>query len=87
VVLPKEAVLRELKQAHVFVAAGEGDEMHAERREVTLGLEEGDRIQALGGIEPGERLVVAGQGSLAEGDRIRTLDAEETKAAAASLEG
>jgi membrane fusion protein (multidrug efflux system) len=87
VVLPKGAVLRELKQAHVFVAAGEGDEMHAERREVTLGLEEGDRIQALGGIEPGERLVVAGQGSLAEGARIRTLDAEETKAAAASLEG
>jgi len=78
VLLPKQAVLRELKQAHVFVAAGEGDAMHAERREVTLGLEEGDVVQAVAGIEPGERLVVAGQGSLSEGARIRTLDAEGT---------
>ncbi len=82
VMLPKDAVLRELKQAHVFVAAGEGEAMTAVRRAVTLGLEEGDRVQALSGVEPGERLVVAGQGSLSEGARIRTLDASEAEKAA-----
>lgn len=77
VVLPREAVLRELKQAHVFVATGEGDEMVAERRAVTLGLEESERVEAISGIEPGERVIVAGQGSLSDGARIRTLDLGE----------
>lgn len=76
VVVPKDAVLRELQQAHVFVARGEGDDMVAARRAVTLGLEDGDRVQATSGVEPGERLVVAGQGSLSDGERIRTLDAD-----------
>ncbi len=82
VVLPREAVLRELKQAHVFVATGEGDRMRAERRAVTLGLEESDRVEALSGIEPGERVIVAGQGSLTDGAAIRTLDLSEQAALA-----
>jgi len=82
VVLPREAVLRELKQAHVFVAAGEGEQMRAERRAVTLGLEESDRVEALSGIEPGERVIIAGQGSLSDGAAIRTLDLAEEAALA-----
>ena len=82
VVLPREAVLRELKQAHVFVATGEGEEMRAERRAVTLGLEESERVEALSGIEPGERVIVAGQGSLSDGAAIRTLDLSEQAALA-----
>ncbi len=73
-VLPKEAVLRELQQAHVFVAQGEGDTMTAARREVTLGLEEGGRVEALSGVHAGDRLIVAGQGALKDGSRIRVLD-------------
>ncbi|HMB52643.1 MAG TPA: efflux RND transporter periplasmic adaptor subunit [Thermoanaerobaculia bacterium] len=75
-VLPREAVLRELKQAHVFVAQGDGDEMTAVRRAVTLGIEETERVE-VSGLEAGERVVVAGQGSLSDGARIRELTADQ----------
>lgn len=86
VLLPKEAVVRELQQAHVFVAKQAKDGLVAERRDVTLGLEEGGRVQALSGLEPGEELVVAGQGSLEDGQAIRKLGAD-TKAAVADAAG
>lgn len=85
VVLPRDAVLRELKQAHVFVAEGEGDDLHAVRREVTLGLEDGDRVQAVAGLDAGERLVVAGQGALSDGAAIRTLPSDATADATAEV--
>lgn len=74
VVLPKEAVIRELQQAHVFVARQDGDKLVAARRAVTLGLEEGSRVEVLSGLEAGERLIVAGQGALKDGATIRLLD-------------
>jgi len=86
VLLPKEAVVRELQQAHVFVAKKAKDGLVAERRDVTLGLEEGGRVQALSGLEPGEELVVAGQGSLEDGQAIRKLGAD-TSAAVADADG
>lgn len=83
VVLPKEAVVHELQQAHVFVARETDGGLVAERREVTLGLEEDGRVEALSGLSPGERLVVAGQGSLEDGQAIRRLGQERTAAAEA----
>jgi membrane fusion protein, multidrug efflux system len=74
VVLPKEAVIRELQQAHVFVARQDGDKLVASRRAVTLGLEDGSRVEVLSGLEAGERLIVAGQGALEDGATIRLLD-------------
>ncbi|HEX2164540.1 MAG TPA: efflux RND transporter periplasmic adaptor subunit, partial [Thermoanaerobaculia bacterium] len=73
VLLPKDAVIRELAQAHVFVARRDGDGLVAARREIALGLEEESRVEAVSGIRPGERLIVAGQGALKEGTRIRVL--------------
>ncbi|HET9228306.1 MAG TPA: efflux RND transporter periplasmic adaptor subunit, partial [Thermoanaerobaculia bacterium] len=60
VLLPRQAVLRELQSAHVFVAKNGA----AEKRPVQLGLEEGERIEVLAGLKAGERVIVAGQGSL-----------------------
>lgn len=74
VVLPKEAVIRELQQAHVFVARQDGETLTAARRAVTLGLEEGAQVEVLSGLRAGERLVVAGQGALKHGTAIRVLD-------------
>jgi membrane fusion protein (multidrug efflux system) len=74
VVLPKEAVIRELGQAHVFVARREGEALTAARRAVTLGLEEGARVEVLSGLEAGDELIVAGQGALEDGAAIRVLD-------------
>lgn len=74
VVLPKDAVIRELQQAHVFVARRDGDELTAARRAVTLGLEEGARVEVVSGLAAGEELIVAGQGALQDGAAIRVID-------------
>ncbi len=71
--VPREAVIRELQKAHVFVAAGEV----AEKRAVTLGLEEGDFVEALTGVEAGDQVIVAGQGGLKDGSPVKVLEAEE----------
>ncbi|MDH3745491.1 MAG: efflux RND transporter periplasmic adaptor subunit [Acidobacteriota bacterium] len=70
--VPREAVIRELQKAHVFVAGVET----AERRIVTLGLEEDDLVEALSGLEEGDQVIVAGQGGLKDGSPIKILGAE-----------
>ena len=70
VLVPREAVVRELRSAHVFVASDDGT---AVRRDVALGIEEGDVIEAIDGVSPGEQVIVAGQGGLKAGTRIKVL--------------
>lgn len=72
--LPRGAVLRELQKSHVFVAK---DEV-AQKRPVTLGLEEGDFIEALSGVEAGEKVIIAGQGGLKDGSPVKILDPDES---------
>lgn len=67
--LPRQAVLRELQSAHVFVAKNG----MAEKRNVTLGLEEGDRVEVRSGLAAGERVIVAGQGSLRHGSPVKAI--------------
>lgn len=69
IVVPRESVVRELRDAHVFVAEGNV----AKRRQVTLGLEEGSVVQALSGVKPGDRIIIAGQGGLKDGSTIKVM--------------
>ncbi len=69
--LPREAVLQELQAAHVFVVV----DGKAVKREVTLGLEDGDNRQVLDGVAAGDRVVVAGQGGLKNGTAVEVVDA------------
>ena len=69
--VPREAVIRELREAHVFVV--EGDK--AKRRDLTLGLEEGDFIEAVSGLRSGEKVIVAGQGALRDGSVVKVMPA------------
>lgn len=39
-------------------------------RTVELGVVQGGVVQVLSGLEPGENLIVAGQGSVEEGTRV-----------------
>lgn len=71
--LPRGAVLRELKKAHVFIA----EDNVAVKRVVTLGLEEGEFVEALSGVASGERVIVAGQGGLKDGSLIKILPAAD----------
>jgi membrane fusion protein (multidrug efflux system) len=69
VLLPRESVIRELRTAHVFIANGDT----AEKRPVTLGLEEGEVVEAVSGVEAGETVIVAGQGGLKPGAKVKVL--------------
>jgi multidrug efflux pump subunit AcrA (membrane-fusion protein) len=71
IAVPREAVVRELRDAHVFIAEGEV----AKKRAVTLGLEENDVVQILTGVKPGEKVIVAGQGALKDGSAIKVTPA------------
>ncbi len=66
-VIPRESLIRELQKTYVFVAA----DGRAAKREVTLGLQEGSVVQALAGVEEGERVIVAGQGALEDGSPVK----------------
>ena len=73
ILVPREAVVRELQDAYVFVANGGV----AEKRTISLGLEEGGRIEALSGLKAGEKVIVAGQGGLKQGSAIKVIPAPE----------
>ncbi len=74
ILLPREAVVRELQSAYVFVAKNGV----AEKRSVTLGLEEDDAIQALSGVDAAEDVIVAGQGGLKDGSSVRLIASPST---------
>jgi RND family efflux transporter MFP subunit len=69
-VVPRESVIRELDQAHVFVSDG----ATAAKREVEVGMEEGDRVEITEGLSRGDQVITAGQGGLKSGDKIKVLD-------------
>lgn len=70
--IPREAVIRELRDAHVFVV----QKNVAKRRDITLGIEEGDYIEAVSGLKPGEQVIVAGQGALKDGSAVKVMPAK-----------
>lgn len=70
IVIPREAVIRELAEAHVFVADGGV----ARKRVVELGLEQETHVEATRGLAAGDRVIVAGQGGLRDGSPIKVLD-------------
>ena len=73
IVIPRDAVIRELADAHVFVLDKTADGDVARRRVITLGLEEGGRLEALTGLKAGENVIVAGQGGLRDGSPVKVL--------------
>ena len=65
--VPKNAVRSEAGQSVVFVVRDD----RAERRAVTTGATEGDQVEVVSGLNSGERIVVEGVGTLADGARVR----------------
>ena len=60
----------------VFVAQGD---TVASRRDLTLGLEQGERVEVLSGLEEGMSLIVTGQSGLRDGARVRIAGQERTR--------
>jgi len=57
------------------VYATQGDSV-AVRQNLTLGLEQGERVEILGGLEEGQKIIVTGQSGLRDGARIRIAGQE-----------
>jgi multidrug efflux pump subunit AcrA (membrane-fusion protein) len=66
VLVPAEALVREDGETVVMVAAGST----AERRVVTTGIEDEQRIEITSGIRPGELVITRGQIGLDDGAAI-----------------
>jgi hypothetical protein len=65
--VPKGAIKTDGSQAYVFVVKDDA----VERRAVTTGGTDGDRIEVLAGVNGGERVVVSPPADLATGTKIR----------------
>lgn len=70
ILIPKSAVLERDGETFVFVTDGNV----AHRKTVELGYEDGPSVEIRSGIKTGDLVVVAGQGSLAEGDKTETIE-------------
>jgi Cu(I)/Ag(I) efflux system membrane fusion protein len=56
-VVPSEAILRDGLHAFVFVQKADG---YLDRRRVTTGRSDGQRIEVREGVSPGDQVIVAG---------------------------
>ena len=68
VIEPESNVIRLRRTYSAFVTQGDSV---AVRRELDLGIQQGDRIEIRSGLQPGERLVITGQSGLEDGARVR----------------
>ena len=68
VTMPYAALLDDGGQPFVFVVT----DTIARRRDVSVGPSGGSRLQVLGGLQPGDRVVVAGATALEDGMKVRT---------------
>ncbi len=68
VIEPESNVIRLSRTYSAFIAQGD---TIAVRRDLELGIQQGDRIEVLSGLQPGEKLIITGQTSLEDQSRIR----------------
>ena len=69
VLIPKRAIVEEDGESYVFTTEGET----AHRRKVDLGYQNESEVEIRKGVSAGEAIVVAGQGNLKEGSKIRAV--------------
>jgi len=68
IIEPESNTIQLDRKYSVFVSKGDSV---VELRQLELGIEQGDRIEVVSGLRPGESIVVTGQNSLQDGGRIR----------------
>jgi membrane fusion protein (multidrug efflux system) len=69
ILIPKRAVLEEDGVSYVFVTGKDS----ATRTKVKLGYSSEGMVEVVSGVNEGQSVVVAGQGALKEGTKIRIL--------------
>ena len=74
-VVPQAALVVEGDETFVFVAQGD----KVEKRKVTVGIRDGERIEIREGLKDSERVVTQGAYGLGDGARIKIVQGEEKK--------
>lgn len=74
VVVPAAAIVREGETTAVFVAAGD----KAQRRDVTVGAEDEDRVEITSGVKAGEMVITSNHNGLPDGAAISIAPAATT---------
>lgn len=77
VVIPDAAVIATPRGYKVVYVVQDGK---ASMRKVTLGLEQGDRVQVTDGIQPGEMVIIAGNLNLKDGAAVQLGQAAQVPA-------
>ncbi len=67
-VVPTEALVREADETAVYVKVDDA----AQRRMVTIGLEDGQHVEILSGLKAGELVITRGQNGLPDGAKVTT---------------
>ncbi len=65
--LPAAAIVQRGQITYAYVVTTDG---HAQLRALSLGSSDGERIEVLDGLQPGERVVVSPPASLQDGARV-----------------
>ena len=69
ILIPKRAVIEEDGQSYVYIASGDS----AKRTKVELGYSSDGMIEIRKGVNAGQKIVVAGQGAIKEGSKIKVI--------------
>ncbi|MEX2262967.1 MAG: efflux RND transporter periplasmic adaptor subunit [Bryobacteraceae bacterium] len=70
ILVPKRAVIEEDGQSYIFIATGNDS---AKRTKVDLGYTSEGMVEVRSGVQPGQKVVVAGQGAIKEGSKIKVI--------------
>ena len=73
IMIPLYAVIPLEEGKAVYVVEEGSEEMTAQRRDVKLGVIKGEEVQIESGLEPGDRLIVAGHRFVAPGQRVEVV--------------
>ena len=65
---PESNTIQLKKSYSVFVVKGD---TLAEKRDLELGIEQGDRVEVLSGLNAGDQLIITGQAGLQDGAKVR----------------
>ena len=71
--IPATALTRRTEGLFVFVLNGD----RTEKRAVVTGMTQGDQVEVLEGLQADEVIVISGNISLQEGDRVSVTNREE----------
>ena len=71
VLAPRAALVTSNTQPTVYVVQPDGT---VRQRQVVTGLQEGERVEILSGLQPGDQVVVAGQNALTDGAPVQVVN-------------